>query len=112
MTCFISLYIRGLPGIKSPPFRELYVTLSELKSLLNNPRFVVCTATATSETKRKIYDVLCLSHSNTFSIEMSPDRSNLKYATQHVENNMELSKIFGRVIARINKSVYSGRTII
>ena len=50
-----SLYIRELPGIKSP-FRERYSILSELKSQLNNPRFDVCAKNSTSETLADIYN--------------------------------------------------------
>lgn len=64
---------RGLPGVKSPPFRDWYGTLSEVISLINDIPFVICTATAMTSTKKKIYYVLCLANCNTFSVNMSPE---------------------------------------
>ena len=48
---------RGLSGVKSAPFRHWYGNLGELRSLLEGVSFVVCTATATSTTKRNIFSM-------------------------------------------------------
>ena len=63
-------------------------------------------------TKSKIFDVLCLDHCNTFAVDMSPERSNIKYAIQYVENSMDLSEVFGELIADIKQQKQSTRTII
>ena len=43
---------------------------------------------------------------------MSPERSNIKYAIQYVENSMDLSEVFGELIADIKQQKQSTRTII
>ena len=59
---------------------------------------IVCTATATKATKSKIFEVLDLKTEDTFSIEKSPERPNIAYFTQYVENDMKLSDVFHDII--------------
>lgn len=99
--------------MKSLPFRTWYGNLGELRSVFDNISFVVCTATATLSTKRKIFDVLCLSNENTFVINISPERENLKYSMQYVDNSLELSAVFDHVINEVRqKKQATCRTII
>ena len=93
--------VRGLPGAKPVPFRKWYGNLGELRSLFGNVNFVVCTATATVSTQEKIFNVLSLSQANTLKIEVSPDRVNLQYIKQYVENNMPMSDVFGKIIQEV-----------
>ena len=96
----------------STPFRHWYGNLGVLRSLLENISFVVCTATATSTTKRNIFNVLCLDN-DTFTVEMSPERANLKYCIQYVDNGLELSVVFGQIINEVkNKKESTCRTIV
>jgi superfamily II DNA helicase RecQ len=76
------LVFRGLPGAKPVPFRKWYGNLGELRSLFKNVNFIVCTATATTSTKAKIFSILSLNRGNTLEIEVSPDRENLIYMKQ------------------------------
>ncbi len=103
---------RGLSGVKSAPFRHWYGNLGELRSLLEGVSFVVCTTTATSTTKRNIFDVLCLNN-DTFVVEMSPERGNLKYCIQYVDNSLDLSVVFSQIINEVkSKKESTCRTII
>ena len=88
--------------MKSKPFRHWHGNLGELRSLIENVSFVVCTATATSTTKRHIFNVLCL-NSDTFIVEMSPEHENLKYCIQYVDNSLELSVVFGQIMVMHEK---------
>ena len=59
----------------------------------------MCTATATLDTKRKIFEVLDLNKEKTFTIEKSPERANLVYSFQYIDNDMEIQNIFNEVIS-------------
>ena len=63
----------------------------------------MCTATATLDTKRKIFEVLDLDKEKTFTIEKSPGRSNLVYSFQYIDNDMEIQNIFNEVISEVRK---------
>lgn len=63
--------------------------------------FIVCTATATMSTKRKIFDVLALDSTDTLQIEKSPNRSNLRYTIHYVGNSMALGDVFGKVLEEV-----------
>lgn len=105
--------IRGLPGEKQVPFRMWYGNLGELRSLFSNIHLIVCTATVCTTTKRKIFDVLSLAPEETLSIEMSPERKNLIYVNQYVDNNIPLSETFGKIIAEVkNGKEKARRTLI
>ena len=107
------LVFRGLPGAKPVPFRKWYGNLGELRSLFKNVNIIVCTATATTSTKAKIFSILSLNRGNTLEIEVSPDRENLIYVKQYVDNNIPLGDVFGKIIEQVktDKQVTS-RTII
>ena len=73
----------------------------------------MCTATATLDTKRKIFEVLDLNKEKTFSIEKSPERFNLLYSFQYIDNDLELQNIFNEVISGVKeKGEKSTRTTI
>ncbi|CAB3981037.1 Hypothetical predicted protein [Paramuricea clavata] len=84
-------------GMESPSCSNpyLYLPISYLIkiSMFADINLIVCTATATKATK-----ILDLKMENTFSIEKSPERPNIAYVTQYVENDMELSDVFHDVI--------------
>lgn len=56
---------------------------------------------------KKFFNVLSLTKSNTFEIELSPDRKNLCYSKQlqYIDNNTTLGDVFHEIIqeVRINK---------
>ena len=91
-------FFRGLPGAKPVPFRRWYGNLGELRSVFTSTNFVVCTATATVATKEKIFNILSLTKSNTFEIELSPDRKNLCYSKQYIDNNTTLGDVLHEII--------------
>ena len=73
----------------------------------------MCTATATLDTKRKIFEVLDLDKEKTFTIEKSPERSNLVYSFQYIDNDMEIQNIFNEVISEVReKAEKCTKTII
>ena len=51
---------------------------------------IVCTAIGTKTTKSKIFDVLELKKEETVSFEKSPERPNLVFSFQYIENDLEL----------------------
>ena len=73
----------------------------------------MCTATATLDTKRKIFEVLDLNKEKTFTIEKSPERANLVYSFQYIDNDMEIQNIFNEVISEVReKAEKCTKTII
>ena len=71
------------------------------------------TATATLDTKRKIFEVLDLDKEKTFTIEKSPERSNLVYSFQYIDNDMEIQNIFNEIISEVReKAEKCTKTII
>ena len=90
-------------GKQSIPFRQWYGNLGELRSLVpSDVKFLIITATATRTTTESIFDCLCIPLKNTYTIRRSPNRTNLHYSTQYVDNSMPLEMVFSRVIDELN----------
>ena len=90
---------RGLAGTKEA-FRALYGNIGYLRSYFKEQNLVVCTATATSDTKRKIFEVLDMSKEKTVCIEIY---SNLVYSFHYIDNDLELQNIFNEVIIEVQE---------
>lgn len=101
-------------GIQKIPFRKWYGNLGELMSLVpSNINFVVLTATATQETTEQIFESLKLPPKKTHIVKQSPDRLNLRYSVQYIDNNMPLNMVFASLLDEINeKGVEAERTLI
>lgn len=91
-----------MSGSKKVPFRKWYGCLGELKSLApSTSRLMILTATATKATKNEILSSLHLKDNNVKFIEQSPNRANLKYTVQYVDNNVALQTAFSSLIAEL-----------
>ena len=63
--------------------------------------------------KEKIFKVLELTRANTLETRISPNRDNLKYIHQYVDNSLPLSQVFGRIVEEVkNDKERTCRTII
>ena len=94
-------------------FRTWYGNLGKLRSLFTDVNLIVCTATATTSTKSKIFDVLDLRMQKTFCIEKRPERPNIAFSFQYVENHIELSDIFHDIILEVKeKKANCSKTLI
>lgn len=51
--------------------------------------------------RKKIFEVLELTRANTLEIEISPNRDNLKYIHQYVDNSLPLSQVFSSIIEEV-----------
>ena len=61
----------------------------------------------------KDFDVLALKMEETVSFEKSPERPNLSYSFQCMENDLELTDVFHEVILEVNKKkVKCSKTLI
>ena len=75
---------------KSTAFRIWYSRLNELKSLVGkNVKFLALTATATKKTKRRIFEMLELD--NPFEIVDDPNRPNITFVVQKMDNSIKLA---------------------
>jgi hypothetical protein len=88
---------------KPVPFRKWYGNLGQLREILANVCFMVCTATASLSTKSKIFSVLSINSDETFIVEMSPERKNLRYVVQYVNNSIPMSELFQNIIMEVRK---------
>ena len=88
---------------KPVPFRKWYGNLGQLRKILSNVRFMVCTATASLSTKSKIFSVLSITSDETFIVEMSPERKNLRYVVQYADNAIPMSELFRDIIMEVRK---------
>ena len=77
--------------------------LGQLRKMFPTARFMVCTATASLSTKSKIFSVLSIAPDETFIVEMSPERKNLGYVVQYVDNAIPMSRIFQEIITEVRK---------
>ena len=102
---FISfLFVRGTSDAESNvPFGEWYGNLLELKSLLLYPRMAVFTATASKTTKRRIFEILQLNPLTTQIIEKDPNKDNIQYIVNYVDNDWSLGDIFHNVITDVKQ---------
>ena len=85
------------------PFRSWYSNLGQLRLFFKDLKLIACTATATKDTKRKIFDILNIEDQNTFIIENSPERSNIIYSNHYIDNDLEFEQIFNSVIEKIKE---------
>ena len=89
-----SLFFRGYSGNEKAAFRKWYGEIYQFRCLLNpNVKFALFTATATEQTKHRILSMLEIDHSETFFIEKNPERKNIKYCVEYVENTSEIASI-------------------
>ena len=73
---------RGTASQAADPFRKWYSNLKEIRSLLcDTTRYLVFTATATTTTKHKSFEILHLDYFRTFIVEKDPCRDNLPSAS-------------------------------
>ena len=76
-------------------------------------KFAVFTATATKQTKQRIFEVMGLSAVSTFCLERSPLKDNIKYSVSYISNTMKTEAIFGSLLNEIIVSKESTkRTLI
>lgn len=81
------------------PFRVWYGNLGELKSLVSNQVcFVSLTATATEHTKEQIVKTLNLKNDRTCFIEQNPNKPNLCFSVQYINNSNPLESTFGSIM--------------
>ena len=84
-------------------FQTWYGHLGKLRSLSTDVNLIVCTATATTSTKSMILDALDLRMQKTFCIEKSPERPNIAFSFQYVENHIELIDVFHDIILEVKE---------
>ena len=91
-------------------FRAWYSRLNEIRSLLEVP-FIALTATATVKTKEQIYELL--EFGSPKEIVESPNKFNVRYSVQKLENSLSIVENFRCLINELlNKGKESVRTII
>lgn len=91
-------------------FRMWYSRLNELRSITDGVPFMALTATATTVTKRKIFSLLEMKNPN--EVVTSPDRNNISFVVQKMEN-CSLIDNFHCIISEIQlKGKHCMRTII
>ena len=100
MNIYLNLLLyRGYDASGKAAFRRWYGELYQFRCLLDpGVKFALFTATATKQTKQKILSMLEIDHSDTFFIEKNPERKNIKYCVEYVENNLEIASIFSSII--------------
>ena len=92
-------------------FRKWYSRLNELRSITEGIPFMTLTATATTSTKRKIFDLLEMK--KPYEVVASPDRGIVSFVVQKMENDCSLIDHFQCIISEIQlKGKHSMRTII
>ena len=91
-------------------FRKWYARLNELRSITEVP-FMALTATATTQTKRKIFSLLEMK--KPYEVIASPNRNNISFVVQKIENGCNLIDRFQCIVSEIKmKGKHSMRTII
>ncbi|KAJ7384012.1 hypothetical protein OS493_024024 [Desmophyllum pertusum] len=92
-------------------FRECYGRLHKLRSLAPHVKIVALTATATSETRKAIMDVLLMD--NPYIIYESPDKSNIAYSVLYMSRDESLPKYFEWLVKELlEHGIDTTRTII
>ena len=96
------------------PFRKWYGNLSELVSLVpSNLNFLILTATATQSTTDCIFSSLHIPIKKVYTVKRSPNRNNLKYSLQYIDNNMPLEMVFRGIIDEmLQNGITTERTLI
>ena len=83
-------------------FRKWYSRLNELRSLTSsNVPVMALTATATNNTKTKIYELLELR--NPYEVKINPDRSNITYVVQKMVRDLSVAEHFTSMCEDIKK---------
>lgn len=91
-------------------FRVWYSRLNEIKSLVDVP-FMALTATATQQTKDKIFDLLELRKPK--EITESPNKVNVRYTVQKLDNSVPIVENFRCLINELKlKGKGTTRSII
>ena len=79
-------------------FRKWYARLNELRSITEVP-FMALTATATTQTKRKIFSLLEMK--KPYEVIASPNRNNISFVVQKMENGCNLIDNFQCIVSEI-----------
>ena len=105
---------RGYGTKKESPFRQCYQNLHEFICLLDhNTRYAVFTATATPVTKNRIFQTLGLNRFNTFCLEKSPLKDNIKFSVTNIGNDTSIENLFELLINEISvKKEHAKRILI
>ena len=91
--------------------RKRYSRLNQLRSITNGISFMTLTATATTQTKTKIFNLLDMEMP--FEVVTSPNRNNICYVVQKMENGCSLVDNFQCILSKLKtKGKHSMRTII
>lgn len=89
-------------------FRKWYSRLNELRSLTSsNVPVMALTATATNNTKVKIYELLELR--NPCEVKINPDRSNITYVVQKMVRDLGIAEHFTSICEDIEKTAEKQR---
>lgn len=82
----------------------MYGYLHEFQCLLDDEvKFALFTATATKQTKCKIMNMLNINEAETLFIEKNPERENIRYCAEYVENDKEVCYIFNTTIRELQE---------
>ena len=93
---------RGYSSARTSPFRTWYKSLLQLRHLADeDKKLAVFTATATRQTKQRIFEVMGHFAVSTFCLERSPLKNNIKYAVCYISNSLKLETIFASLINEI-----------
>ena len=92
-------------------FRECYARLHEVQSFAPNAKLLALTATATSETRKAIMEILLMD--SPFIIYESPDKPNIAYSVFYMSRDESLQKYFEWLVKELlEHGINSTRTII
>ena len=81
--------------------------------LPKDTQYAAFTATATRTTKHTIFEVLGMNPLNTFVLEKSPMKPNLKFNVEYVGNNVPLEEVFKSILLEVNRyGVQTVKTLI
>ena len=96
---------------KKSAFRSWYSRLNEIRSMVNDLPFIALTATATEQTKQKIFEIL--EFETPVQICECPNKANIRYSAQKIDNSEPIIENFKSVINElIKKGKDSTRRII
>lgn len=91
----------------------MVILVNEEKCFQMYLQCIMCIGTASKPTKRKIFDVMSVSPEETLIIKMTPDRKNLQYAVQYVENSIPMTDLFSTILYEVkNNKEKTRRTIV
>ena len=64
-------------------------------------KFGVFTATATTLTRTRIVEILCLDRINTFCLELCPLKRNIRYSVSYASNDLGTDAIFNEIMNEV-----------